>query len=215
MGRRPFWIAAAVLAAGAAALLAVTLTRGEAAPASTVVPVADTPSATWGAGEKRAPDFRLRDQHGRPVSIAGFRGRPVIVTFLDPLCRSYCPLEARRLNRVLRTFPAASRPMVVAVSVNVRGNARRNLLEDIRKWQLVPEWRWAVGQESELAPVWKAYNIGVLVSSKRVAGITVYDVAHTEAAYVVDAQGYTRALFMWPWSADGFASTLRALSAAA
>lgn len=30
----------------------------------------------------RAPDFRLRDEHWRPISMHELRGKPVVVTFL-------------------------------------------------------------------------------------------------------------------------------------
>ena len=34
------------------------------------------------AGSRSAPAFTLTDQHGRGVSLAAYRGRPVIVTFI-------------------------------------------------------------------------------------------------------------------------------------
>jgi hypothetical protein len=52
----------------------------------------------------------------------------------------------------------------------------------------------------------------VLASTKTVAGIKVHTIAHTEAAYVIDARGFQRALFLWPYSADGVVRTLRALT---
>jgi cytochrome oxidase Cu insertion factor (SCO1/SenC/PrrC family) len=101
------------------------------------------------------------------------------------------------------------------VSVNVRGNDRANLRTVAQKWDVVPQWRWAVGTQAQLAPVWKHYNVGVLVTTKKVAGVTLHDVAHTEAAYLVDAKGYERAVFLWPYSADAVTRTLRALAASA
>jgi len=115
--------------------------------------------------------------------------------FIDPLCRDYCPIEAQRLNAVAAAFPQGSRPAIVAVSVNVYGNARANLLLDERKWKLTPEWRWAVGRPTVLARVWDDYHVQVLATSKKIAGITVHRVGHTEAAYVIDANGFERALF--------------------
>jgi cytochrome oxidase Cu insertion factor (SCO1/SenC/PrrC family) len=103
--------------------------------------------------------------------------------------------------------------VIVAVSVNVAGNGGTNLRTVVDKWALVPQWRWAVGSERELARVWKGYHIGVLVQTKKVAGVTVRDVVHTEAAYLVDADGYERALFLWPYSADAVERALRGLTA--
>ena len=171
-------------------------------PSSIAVPVSDVPAATWAAGAIRAPDFRLADENGAPVSLAALHGRPVIVTFIDPLCRDFCPIEARHLNEVVNAFPQRSKPAVVAVSVNVRGNARAVLMHDAREWKLVPEWHWAVGHPSALSRVWSAYHVGVVETAK-------HDVAHTEAAYVIDANGYQRALFLWPYRARGVIRTLR------
>jgi len=214
VANRLLW-SAALLLTGAVVLVAFLLARSTSPAPPRSIPVADEAGATWPAGARPAPDFRLRDQDGAEVSISGFRGRPVIVTFIDPLCRTYCPLEGRRLNGVVRRFPAATRPVIVAVSVNVAGNGRANLRTVVRKWGLVPQWRWAVGSEEQLARVWKRYHVGVLVQTKKIAGVTVRDVVHTEAAYVVDANGYERALFLWPYTADAVDRTLRALGTAA
>jgi cytochrome oxidase Cu insertion factor (SCO1/SenC/PrrC family) len=178
------------------------------------VPAAATQAAaaSWSAGARRAPDFELIDQTGRRVSLAGYRGRTVIVTFIDPLCRNFCPLEAKQLNDLVRSLPARSRPAIVSVSVNVYGNARANLQEDVVKWRLGPQWRWAVGSGRELASVWRRYQIGVLVTTKRIAGVRVHEVSHTEAAYVVDRRGYERALFLWPFRAQDVSAALRRLS---
>ncbi len=46
------------------------------------------------------------------------------------------------------------------------------------RWQLVPQWRWAVGSSKQLTKVWTRYQIGVLPSTKTVAGVTVHDRAH-------------------------------------
>jgi cytochrome oxidase Cu insertion factor (SCO1/SenC/PrrC family) len=203
-------VAVALLIVGVVALI---LMRPKSEPSGAAATA--TPAATWAAGAKKAPDFTLTDERGKPVSLAALRGRPVVITFIDPLCRDYCPTEAQRLNDVADAFPAGSKPAIVAVSVNVDGNARSNLLQDVRKWKLVPEWRWAVGSGAQLARVWDRYHIEVLVSSKTIAGVKVRQIAHTEAAYVIDANGDQRALFLWPYRADGVVRTLRALGPSA
>ena len=83
---------------------------------------------------------------------------------------------------------------------------------DARKWKLVPEWRWAIGHPSELSRVWAAYHVQVLATTKTVAGVKVHTIGHTEAAYVIDSKGYQRALFLWPYRADGVVRTLRTLT---
>jgi cytochrome oxidase Cu insertion factor (SCO1/SenC/PrrC family) len=207
------WILGAavlVLAAVVGALLLVG-SPSKATPMSEAAPVSDAPAATWMPGQKRAPAFALTDQNGAPVSLASLRGRPVIVTFIDPLCRDFCPTEAQHLNAVVRSFPATSKPAVVAVSVNTAGNTRPILHEDEQKWSLVPQWSWGVGTPAALARIWHAYGIQVLVSKQTIAGVKVRRVVHTEASYVIDRNGFVRALFVWPYSAKGVVSTLRSL----
>ncbi len=178
------------------------------AAASVVTP----PPFSWPAGRRPAPDFVLRDQAGHRVSIAAYRGRPVVVTFIDPLCRNLCPLEAKLLNQVVSQMPPGKRPEILAVSVDVYADARANLLQDVRKWELVPQWHWAVGAPAKLAGVWSRYKIGVSITTKRIAGTTIKYILHTEAAYIVDATGHERALFVWPFYPQDVERELRQLT---
>ncbi|HEX5449665.1 MAG TPA: SCO family protein, partial [Gaiellaceae bacterium] len=190
------WGAIVALAAVAGITYALTRSHSSASGDTTTPPI-----ATWAAGARPAPGFNLRDQQGKPVSIAQFHGKPVIVTFIDPLCRNFCPLEAKQLNLVVNSLPVDARPAVVAVSVNIYGNARANLLQDVAHWQLGSEWRWGVGSPAQLARVWQNYGVGVLVTTKKINGVTVHDVTHTEGAYLIDGTGHERALFLWPYTA--------------
>ena len=170
------------------------------------------PVVSWAAGARHAPDFALTDQDGEPVSIAAFHGRPVIVTFLDPLCRNLCPVEAKVLGEVESSLPASERPVIVAVSVNQWGNARQALRVDMQKWHVGQGWHWAVGSAGALERVWSAYKIGVVDAPKTIQGITIHNITHTEAAYVVDGQGYERALYVYPFLAADVEGTLRQLA---
>jgi len=136
----------------------------------------------------------------------------VIVTFIDPLCRNLCPLEAQVLNQVDREMPVSQRPVILAVSVDVYADARADLLQDVREWHLVPQWHWGVGRPVQLAEVWQRYEVGVSVVTKRIAGTAIRYITHTEAAYVVDSSGHERALFVWPFYPQDVERELRQLS---
>ena len=209
-----FWVAISVMVIVAVFVLIALIryTHRDAAPSNSVAPA--MPEATWASGAKLAPDFSLHDQSGRPVSIARFRGRPVIVTFIDPLCRNLCPLEAKVIDSVETSLPKSERPAVVAVSVDQWGDARRYLLEDDAKWKLGSNWHWAVGKPGALRRVWRAYEIAVLDSTKTVAGVTVHNISHTEEAFLIDRMGYQRALYLFPFVASDVARTLRRLASA-
>ncbi len=204
----------ALLVAGvlAGVLVARSRTTTPVAPTGAAAPTG--PQITWAAGARRAPDFSLTDQAGHSISLARFRGRPVIVTFIDPLCRNLCPLEAAILARAAARLPAAERPAIVSVSVNQWGNARRYLLQDVTKWHLAgSNWHWAVGPAGSLSRVWRAYQIGVRDAPTEVNGITVHNIEHTEASYVLDRQGNERALFLYPFTAADITQTVGRLAA--
>ena len=81
--------------------------------------------------------------------------------------------------------------------------------QDAAKWRLVPQWRWGIGTHAELARVWRDYEIGVQVAKRTIAGVTVREIAHTEATYLVDASGHERAVFVYPFRAADVLRTLR------
>ncbi len=214
-GRRPsrrtllVLVVAAVLGVAGGAAAAV-LSRSSTSSTAII----GAPNVSWARGVRAAPGFSLQDQNRQTVSLAALRGRPLIVTFIDPLCRNFCPLEAKVLNTVVGGLPATKRPAIIAVSVNRWGNARSNLLEDVEKWHLVPEWRWAIGRPAALAAVWRNYQIAVQATSKTIAGVTVHEIAHTEASYLIDGTGHERALFLWPFGAREVEQAITALDSA-
>jgi cytochrome oxidase Cu insertion factor (SCO1/SenC/PrrC family) len=201
-------VAAIAVGAGAGAGFALTQRGGTSKAPS---PVTEAANITWPAGKRRAPDFALRDQTGAPISLRAERGRIVILSFIDPVCSTLCPLEAKVLDRVEQQLSGADQPALVSVSVNPWGDARRYFRADARKWRLPASWRWAVGSRAQLARVWKAYAIAVRLRRFRAVGITTHRVDHTEAAYVIDRGGFERALFVYPFSAADVENTVRHL----
>lgn len=199
-----------LLAAAAAALVFAFRSSGSTRMPSMTPPASEEAAAMWAAGAKKAPPIALRDEHGRAVSLASLRGRPVLVTFIDPLCRDFCPTEAQHLSEAVRG--ARVKPTILAVSVNTAGNAPHNLALDRRKWGVVPQWTWGVGTGAQLAQVWKRYGIDVIVARKKIAGVEVQQVTHTEAAYLIDAHGWERAVFIWPYTARAVSKALAATS---
>jgi cytochrome oxidase Cu insertion factor (SCO1/SenC/PrrC family) len=210
VGPRGRVVLAAAAALGVLGGVAAALLSQRGGESLTVAPT--RPDATWPAGAKAAPDFRLADQDGRPLSLRALRGRVVIVTFVDPLCRNLCPLEAKVLTRVERDLGAGRAPALVAVSVNPPADTPATFREDARAWQLPAAWRWAVGRAPALARVWRGYRVAVQTQRKTIAGVTVSEVAHTEAAYLVDPAGYQRALFLYPFLAADVEREVRTLS---
>jgi protein SCO1/2 len=186
------WAGAALLGIGIALVIArVTTSSGTSSPPDV--------TQTWPEGARRAPAFALHDEHGRPLTLASLRGRAAIVTFIDPLCRDFCPREASVLSEA-STALGENAPAIVSVSVNPWADTARNFRADAAHWQLAPGWRWGVGSYATLAKVWKDYAVGVQVTNKTIAGVRVRNIVHTGAAYLIDKNGDERALFLYPFT---------------
>lgn len=202
-----FACAIAIVIAGSLGLVYLA-ERGGTSQAASPPSARFTAAATWAAGKKPAPAFDLRDEFGKPISLASLRGHPVVVTFIDPVCRSLCPLEAKVLSASTQKLPPAERPTIVAVSVNPWADSKANFAADRVHWQLGSNWRWATGTLAQLKPLWRRYQVAVLFTTKKINGITVRDVVHTEASFVVDGSGFERAVYLYPFSGSDLAQTV-------
>jgi cytochrome oxidase Cu insertion factor (SCO1/SenC/PrrC family) len=146
--------------------------------------------ATWAAGERRAPGFRLRDGLGGTRSLAAQHGHTTLITFLDSRCRSLCPLVGRAIGDTERSLPADARTTVLIVSVDPKGDTPKSVRDAARRWRLVPGWHWLTGTRQQLAAVWHAYGIVVRPVTN--------DIVHGAAVYLVDRRGYERAGYLAP-----------------
>ena len=48
-----------------------------------------------------APEFTLTDQDGKRVSMAEYRGKPVVVTYVYSHCKETCPIQAQMVRGAL------------------------------------------------------------------------------------------------------------------
>jgi protein SCO1 len=106
----------------------------------------------------RAPAFDLRDQNGRAVTMAQFRGQPVIATFLYSHCKDTCPVEARLLNQAV-TELGEPHATVLAFSVDPAHDTRASVNAFLRKEKISVPFRWMLGTKAELEPIWKGYAV--------------------------------------------------------
>jgi cytochrome oxidase Cu insertion factor (SCO1/SenC/PrrC family) len=157
-------------------------------------PVADTILAQAIDGSNSywnyaAPGFRLVDQHGRTVTLASLHGKVVLLTFLDPVCTSDCPVEAQEFRQAGQLLGANdSRVELIAIVANpvdtqlgyTRAFDRQEGLSG------VPNWLYLTGNLTQLQHVWKSYGIAADILP---AGAMI---AHTEVAFAIDGRGRVR-----------------------
>ena len=165
----------------------------------------DTEPATPFAGalrppEARAPDFALRDQDGKPVSMGEYRGQTVVMTFVYSTCEDTCPAQVQSIRGALdklgRDVP------VLAVSVDPRNDTRARARQFLLEQHVTGRVRFVLGTERELAPVWRGYGIAPQRG----------ELDHSAYVVVVDGDGRQRIGF--PHSEltpEGLASDLRRL----
>jgi cytochrome oxidase Cu insertion factor (SCO1/SenC/PrrC family) len=138
-----------------------------------------------------APPFTLTDTSGHAVSLASLRGRTVVLTFLDPVCTSDCPIIAQSLRLADENLGAEARKVeLVAVANNplYRSTALIAAFDRQEGLDHVANWTYLTGSLTRLNRAWNEYGVQTEISP---AGGMV---AHSDIVYVIDKQGRTRVI---------------------
>jgi cytochrome oxidase Cu insertion factor (SCO1/SenC/PrrC family) len=136
-----------------------------------------------------APAFTLTDQDGRQVSLASLHGKTVLLTFLDPVCTSDCPVIAQEFRQADHLLGAsAARVELVAIVANpiYRSTAYTRAFDAEEGLAGLPNWLYLTGSLPQLQQAWKDYAVAAQILP---AGGMI---AHSDVAYVIDADGHTR-----------------------
>ena len=137
----------------------------------------------------QAPAISLHDASGAPVTLAGQRGRYVLVTFLYTHCPDVCPLIASNLNGAVRALGARGRNVrVLAISVDPKGDTPAAVPAYVKRMGLVPQFRYLIGSPAELKRAWAAWHV---LSVKQSAGV----IDHIAYTALVDPTGKERVLY--------------------
>jgi protein SCO1/2 len=128
----------------------------------------------------RAPDFRLRDEQGKPIRMSDFRGKPVVVTFLYTHCRDTCPATAQQvrgaLDKLGHDVPA------IAVSVDPPNDTPESARRFLSEQHVLGRVRFALGDRAALKRVWDGYAINPQSARQE----------HQARLVIVDAEGRQR-----------------------
>jgi protein SCO1/2 len=138
----------------------------------------------------QASDFTLRDSNGRSVTLSQYRGKAVLLTFIYDHCPDVCPLIVSNLHNALAQLgPQASRAQVVAVSVDPQGDTPATVAPFLAAHEMTGRMEYLIGSEGQLAPVWKAYGVGVQATPDS------REVDHSAFVYGVSGSGKITALY--------------------
>ena len=133
----------------------------------------------------QAPPIDLRNYQGQRVTLAQYRGKAVLVTFLYANCPDVCPLIASNLRVALNMLGSrASEAQVIAVSVDPRGDTPSAVARFVRSHEMAGRMQYLIGSAAELSRTWAAWKVG----SKQEDGQPDL-VAHDALVYGVSASG--------------------------
>jgi|GEM_PF-1151366 len=170
------------------------LTRPPGLPAAVSAALADQMSLAP-VTPSMAKDFTLTDQTGATVSLGAYRGKVVVLQFMDPHCVDVCPIASREVVDAYRDL-SSKRADVVFVTVNV--NKYNTAVSDMAAFtnheglNAVPTWHFSTGTPAALEAIWHDYGVEVTASSPTA------DVKHSSQVYFIDPGGHVRFLATSP-----------------
>lgn len=178
-----------VLAIGAGSAAVAARVQGAPGPGEPFDLYATTsPEAGARRLDRDAPPLSLVDQHGAPVSLDRFLGRPVLLTFAFAHCETACPLlvrdvlEAQAAIRETAPDPAAV-PVVLVVTLDPWRDTPARLPAIAAGWGFGEDAYMLGGTETEVTAVLDAWGV------RGERDIRTGDITHAPVIYVIDRTG--------------------------
>lgn len=168
------------------ALAALLLTLALAAPADAEgVPKLDTRQAiadSQAVVGSVPHDFTLLDRQGRPVRLAAYRGKPLLVSFIYTGCFTVCPTQTRALHEAVRGLDRMLGPdqfNVVSIGFNqpfdspqaLRAFAAQHLID-------YPNWEFLSPPRQQVDALTRAFGFSYVETPAgfdHIVGVTVLD----------------------------------------
>lgn len=152
------------------------------------VPAAVDPGATLTG--KLAPDFQLINQFGQQGKLSDFRGKVVILSFIDSKCTTVCPLTAVVMQNVRYDLgSAAEKVQFVAVDANPTATTVADVYNWSKQHNVLHLWDFFTGTPAQLKSVYQNYYVQTTV-------LKGTNIEHTPAVYVIGPNGHERWLYL-------------------
>jgi protein SCO1 len=137
-------------------------------------------------------DFQLRDQTGKTVKLADFRGAPVLVFFGFTHCPDVCPTMLHQLRELQRQHGAQlGKTRIVIISVD----GERDTPEAMQTWlkPLSPDFIGLTGAPQQVHDIAGRFSATFFKVPGPKPG--EYSFQHNSQVFLVDGQGRLRATF--------------------
>jgi cytochrome oxidase Cu insertion factor (SCO1/SenC/PrrC family) len=145
-------------------------------------------NGTAAAVNTKAPVFTLTDQFNRPFTLEEHKGRYTLLTFLDPVCWTDCPLLAAQLRQVRSDWPAGTPLDIVVVAANPLHQTVANVRHFIKIHDLsgMKNFFFVTGKASKTRKVWNEYGITVINEPGDLMSI------HSDYMFIIKPSGRLR-----------------------
>jgi cytochrome oxidase Cu insertion factor (SCO1/SenC/PrrC family) len=181
-------LALAACAAGAAGSPAADSGAGH---SGTGMQGANNPELDPGSslGGAPAPDIRLENQFGQRMALSQFRGKAVVLAFVDSECTTVCPLTTVSMVAAKELLGAAgSHVQLLGVDANPQATSVPDVMAYSKAHAMVNQWDFLTGTLPQLQATWRAYHIAVQIQQGMID--------HTPALFVIDPQGRERTVYL-------------------
>lgn len=133
---------------------------------------------------KAAPPLSLHNYTGQPVSLAAYRGRAVLVTFVYTHCPDVCPLIVANLAAAQRGLGhEAAKVKILAVTVDPRRDTPKAIRSFLTVRNAAGRMDYLLGSMAALKRTWKDWDVAVVAGKNRVTA------GHSSIIYGITASG--------------------------
>ena len=140
-------------------------------------------------GGVRVPDIRLQNQFGQRMTLSQFRGKAVVLAFVDSECTTVCPLTTVSMVEAKELLGAAgSHVQLLGVDANPDATSVPDVMAYSRAHAMVNQWDFLTGTLPQLQATWRAFHIAVQIEQGAID--------HTPALFVIDPQGRERTVYL-------------------
>lgn len=154
-----------------------------------------------------APPLKLQGTDGRPLDLANYRGKVVMLAFGFSSCGEVCPITLATLAAARRKLGAeGDQVQVVYVTVDPERDTAAHMKKYLAAFD--PTFVGGVGTRAQIDAAQKNYGIS---SSKIEYPNGGYTIGHSSSIYLIDRAGGLRGVMPYGRSAEDFVHDLRIL----
>jgi cytochrome oxidase Cu insertion factor (SCO1/SenC/PrrC family) len=145
-------------------------------------------SISGNSGLLDVPEYpvQLTDQNGQQVSLASLRGKVVLLTFIDPVCTTDCPIiggEFKQAGVLLGQADKKVEMVAIVANPTYTSTAVMQAYDAEVGLSHTPNWLYLTGTVPQLEHAWEQY--GITVENLPAGAMT----AHNDIAFVISPQG--------------------------